>query len=81
MSNLTDGVSQADLSTNFLTGVNQGESSGTSSTTLTETTTFNSTGDIGIQTPAYAITEWRKVIINLNETIINECNDLFMKIY
>ena len=81
MSNLTDGVSQADLSTNFLTGVNQGESNGTTSTTLTETTTFNSKGDIGIQTPAYAITEWRKIIINLNETIINDCNDLFMKIY
>lgn len=81
MSNLSDGVSQADLSTNFLTGVNQGESNGTSSTTLTETTTFNSKGDIGIQTPAYAITEWRKVIINLNERIINDCNDLFMKIY
>ena len=49
--------------------------------TLSETTTFHSTGDIGIQTPAYAITEWRKVIINLNEQIIKECEDLFMKIY
>ena len=49
--------------------------------TLTETTTFHSTGDIGIQTPAYAITEWRKVIININEQIIKECEDLFMKIY
>ena len=81
MSNLSDGVSQADLSTNFLTGVNQGESNGTSSTTLTETTTFNSKGDIGIQTPAYAITEWRKVIINLDEMILNECESLFLKIY
>ena len=49
--------------------------------TLSETTTFQSTGDIGIQTPAYAITEWRKVIININEQIIKECEDLFMKIY
>ena len=49
--------------------------------TLSETTTFHSTGDIGIQTPAYAITEWRKVIININEQIIKECEDLFMKIY
>ena len=48
---------------------------------LTETTTFHSMGDIGIQTPAYAITEWRKVILNLNEMIINDCEDLFMKIY
>lgn len=49
--------------------------------TLTESTTFTSKGDIGIQTPAYAITEWRKVLININQMIIDECNDLFMKIY
>ena len=55
--------------------------SGTSGQTLTETTTFTSKGDVGIQTPAYAITEWRKVIININQLILNECEDLFMKIY
>ena len=81
MSNLTDGVSQALLQDDYLTGVNQGESNGTSSSTMSETTTFTSKGDIGIQTPAYAIAEWRKVIINLNEKILNECEDLFMKIY
>lgn len=48
---------------------------------LTETTTFHSYGDIGIQTPAYAITEWRKVILNIDEMILNECESLFMKIY
>ena len=48
---------------------------------LTETTTFHSHGDIGIQTPAYAITEWRKVIINLDEMLLNECESLFLKIY
>ena len=48
---------------------------------LTETTTFHSHGDIGIQTPAYAITEWRKIIINLDEMILNECESLFLKIY
>ena len=49
--------------------------------TLSETTTFHSTGDVGIQTPAYAITEWRKGILNLNEMLIKYCEDLFMKIY
>ena len=48
---------------------------------LTETSTFHSHGDIGIQTPAYAITEWRKVILNIDEMIINECESLFLKIY
>ena len=48
---------------------------------LEEKTTFTSKGDIGIQTPAYAITEWRKVLININQQIIDECRDLFMAIY
>ena len=55
--------------------------SGTNNQVLTESTTFTSIGDIGIQTPAYAITEWRKVLININQMIIEECNDLFMKLY
>lgn len=48
---------------------------------LIEKTTQTSVGDVGIQTPAYAITEWRKIIININEMILNDCKDLFMLIY
>lgn len=55
--------------------------SGNNEQQLSEKTTFTSKGDIGIQTPAYAITEWRKVIININQMIIDECEDLFMKLY
>ena len=55
--------------------------SGTNNQTLSESTTFTSEGDIGIQTPSYAITEWRKVLININQQIIDECRDLFMSIY
>ena len=96
-SNLSDGVSQSTLTDAYLTASGkteqtdntQTESSGTGSQTLTgnneqqltEKTMFTSNGDIGIQTPAYAIAEWRKIIINLNQMIINECEDLFMKIY
>ena len=96
-SNLADGVSQSSLDDGYLTSTGkaeqtdntQTESSGTGSQTLTgnneqqltEKTTFTSNGDIGIQTPAYAIAEWRKIIININQMIINECEDLFMKIY
>ena len=54
---------------------------GNNNQSLKETTTFSSVGDIGIQTPAYAIAEWRKVLININQMIIDECRDLFMKIY
>ena len=56
-------------------------SSGTNNQVLSESTTFTSQGDVGIQTPAYAITEWRKVLININQQIIDECRDLFMSIY
>ena len=56
-------------------------SSGTNNQFLSESTTFTSQGDVGIQTPAYAITEWRKVLININQQIIDECRDLFMSIY
>lgn len=96
-SNLADGVSQSTLEEGYLTSSGktdqtdsgQSESSGTASQSmtgsndqqLTEKTTFTSNGDIGIQTPAYAITEWRKVIININQLILNECEDLFMKLY
>ena len=55
--------------------------SSNSKTILEETTTFNSHGDVGIQTPAYSISEWRRVLININQLIIEECRDLFMKIY
>jgi len=97
MSNLTDGVSQTSLESAYLTGVSQSNQSdtgtsngtsessqtvnGTNSQTVTETTTFTSKGDVGIQTPAYAIEQWRNVLINLNQLIIDDCRDLFMKIY
>ena len=82
-------------SMNQSTGSSSGESSSTSSgesesnvtsssqnqTTISETTTHTSKGDIGIQTPAYAITEWRKIIININEMLIHELEDLFVQIY
>ena len=96
-SNLADGVSQSSLDDGYLTASGKTEQTdntqseatgnanqsilGNNEQQLTEKTTFTSKGDIGIQTPAYAITEWRKIIINLNQMIINECEDLFLKIY
>ena len=76
-------------STDESTGSNQSESNSSSSlshssnnqTILEETTINESHGDVGIQTPAYAIAEWRKIIININQLIIDDCRDLFMSIY
>ena len=89
---LTDGyLTGVDNSTSSGTGTDTAtstqnqtsEQTGTTTNeqTITDTTTFTSNGDIGIQTPAYAITHWRKVIININQMIIDECKDLFMQIY
>ena len=63
------------------TAEQSGKTTGSNKQELTESTTFTSIGDVGIQTPAYAITEWRKVLININQLMIDECKDLFMKIY
>ena len=63
------------------TAEQSGKTTGSNKQELTESTTFTSIGDIGIQTPAYAITEWRKVLININQLMIDECKDLFMKLY
>ena len=82
------GVSQTNnttTQTNSNTGQQSSSNNGTSSTNsnqvLSETTTFTSNGDIGIQAPAYAITEWRKVIINLNQMILDDLSPLFIQIY
>ena len=82
------GVSQSDnttTQTNSNTGQQSSSNNGTSSTNsnqiLSETTTFTSKGDVGIQTPAYAITEWRKVIININQMILDDLSSLFIQIY
>lgn len=72
------GLSSSDITSN---ATSSSESKSSSETDLEEIITFQSTGDVGIQTPAYAITEWRKVIININEMILNDLADLFMQIY
>lgn len=70
--------SNSTLTLNQSSSVNQ---STNNRTILEEKTTFNSHGDVGIQTPAYSIAEWRRVLININKLIIEDCRDLFMKIY
>ena len=85
--NKTGTTSSNSSSTSSSTGesesnaTSQSTNSNTNELKLEEKTTFSSVGDVGIQTPAYAITEWRKVIININEMILEECYDLFMQIY
>ena len=46
-----------------------------------EKTDLLSQGNIGITSSAQLLKEWREVLINMDEIIIESCNDLFMKIY
>ena len=82
LTGLQNTTSSSELSTNSKGSNNsQSSSTGTNQSKQIETQTFISEGDVGIQTPAYAIAEWRKIIININEMILNDCKDLFMLIY
>ena len=50
-------------------------------TNQTERTKLSSKGNIGITSSAELLEKWRKVIINIDDLIINECSDLFMQVY
>lgn len=47
----------------------------------TETTRLVSRGNIGTTSSAQLLRDWRDVMINLNEMIIDDCRDLFLYIY
>lgn len=47
----------------------------------TERTKLSSKGNIGITSSAELLEKWRKVIINIDDMIISECDDLFMQVY
>ena len=47
----------------------------------TETTTLISRGNIGVTSSAELLKQWREVLINIDNLIIEECRDLFMYIY
>lgn len=46
-----------------------------------EKTELLSQGNIGITSSGSLLEDWRKVLININQLIINECQDLFMLVY
>lgn len=54
---------------------------GNTSNKETETTTLTSQGNIGVTSSAELLKQWREVLINIDNMIIEECSDLFMTIY
>ena len=79
--------------TKYPTQGNQGENTATSSSngtstsnqtgenTQTEKTSLISKGNIGITSSAQLLKEWREVIINIDELILNDLEDLFMLLF
>lgn len=88
-SNIENGNASLELEKGSLTNVSKSNlvNNTSSNNTLTDTTNqsektkLTSKGNIGITSSAELLDKWRKVIINIDELIINECYDLFMKVY
>ena len=53
----------------------------TGENTQTEKTSLISKGNIGITSSAQLLKEWREVIINIDELILNDLEDLFMLLF
>ena len=79
--------------TKYPTQGSQGENAATSSSnatstnnqigenTQTEKTSLISKGNIGVTSSAQLLKEWRDVIINIDELILNDLEDLFMLLF
>lgn len=86
---LENGNADLGLNQGNLTGVsqvdNQNNSNTNSSTNISantrETTKMLSQGNIGVTSSAELLRDWRSVLINIQEIIIDECSDLFMQLY
>ena len=72
----SQGENNATTSSNATSTNNQ-----TGENTQTETTTLTSKGNIGITSSAQLLKEWREVIINIDEMILNDLEDLFLLLF
>lgn len=84
-SSINDGVALVNLDEENQTTENANTSSTDSTSEGTsnqqEKTEFISKGNIGVTSSAQLLKEWREVLINIDNIIIDDCRDLFMSIY
>ena len=78
--NYVDGINKSDINNNS-TGTNEFNSLNKSKGNGKEITKLVSKGNIGVTSSAELLDKWRKVIININEQIIEDCSILFMGVY
>ena len=85
--NLTEANATNNNITNNTSGNNNTTSNNSGNTKTTreevnkEDYTLIGKGNIGTTSSAELLKQWREVLINLNEIIIKDASDLFMKIY
>ena len=88
-SNIENGNASLELDNGSLTNVskttlsNNTNSNNTTkdNTNQNEKTILKSQGNIGITSSAELLEKWRSVIINIDQMIIDACDDLFMQVY
>ena len=82
---LDNGNASLDLTEGNLTGVNSSDGSGITESDMSgeneQLTELISKGNIGVTSSAELLKQWRQVLINIDEMIIEECRDLFMLLY
>ena len=82
---LDNGNASLDLTEGNLTGVNSSDGNGVTESDMSgeneQLTELISKGNIGVTSSAELLKQWRQVLINIDEMIIEECRDLFMMIY
>ena len=82
---LDNGNASLDLTEGNLTGVNSSDGNGITESDMSgeneQLTELISKGNIGVTSSAELLKQWRQVLINIDEMIIEECRDLFMLLY
>lgn len=69
------------VNTSSIVDTGEVNNSTTGSNRERETTKLISQGNIGVTSSAELLKQWREVLINIDNMIIEECKDLFMQIY
>lgn len=82
---LDNGNASLELTEGNLTGLNSSDGNGITESNMSgqneQLTELISKGNIGVTSSAELLKQWRQVLINIDEMIIEECRDLFMMIY
>lgn len=81
VSKSTNNTSQNNTTTTTGSNVSQGTSKTIDSIADKEITKLISQGNIGVTSSAELLDKWRKIIINIDNLIIEECSTLFLQVY